>query len=130
MWPVRILLVDDNVTFLEAITRFLATQSGIEVVGWARSGHDALKLVQSLKPDLVLLDIVMPGMTGLEAAQQIKAQPDAPGVILLTLYDDLPYRTAAADAPVDGFVSKVDVGTQLLPLIDHLFSCRMDDTPR
>jgi DNA-binding NarL/FixJ family response regulator len=130
MWPIRILLVDDNLNFLEAIARFLATQPGIEVVGWARSGHDALQQVQRLKPDLVLLDLVMPGMTGMDAAQQIKAQPDAPCVILLTLYDDLPYRVAAADAPVDGFLSKVDVGTQLLPLIDHLFSCRMHDNPR
>jgi DNA-binding NarL/FixJ family response regulator len=120
MWPTRIVLVDNHRIFLAAMARFLATHAGLEVVGWACSGQEALELVPRLNPDLVLLDLVMPDLSGLAVAQQIKAQPDAPYVIVLTLYDELPYRAAAAEAPVDGFVSKVDAGTQLLPLIDHV----------
>ncbi len=85
----RILLVDDNAQFLEVAARTLATVPAIEIVGRALSGRDALEQVTQLQPDLVLMDVAMPNMNGLEATRHIKAQPGAPRVVMLTLHDSL-----------------------------------------
>ena len=119
---IRTLLVDDSPEFLESAARCLAVAPQIEIVGRARSGHEALEQVARLQSDLVLMDLAMPGMSGLEATQRIKAQPGAPRVIILTLYDDDSYRAAAAEASADGFVAKSNFSEQLLPLIYALYA--------
>ena len=121
MSPLRVLLVDDNHDFLESAARFLSAYPCLEIVGWTFSGRDARELVARLQPDLVLMDLTMPGMNGLEATRQIKALPGAPCVVILTLYDNSEYREAAEAAGADGFVTKSELGTQLLPLIRTLF---------
>jgi glucose-1-phosphate adenylyltransferase len=113
----RILLVDDSPHFIESAERFLSEELGITVVGSALSGQDALEQISRLQPDLVLMDVAMPGMDGLETTQQIKAMPSPPRVIILTLYDTPKYREAAQQAGADGFVPKADFGEKLLPLI-------------
>jgi DNA-binding NarL/FixJ family response regulator len=119
---VHILLVDDNPEFLETAARFLSAGPYIEIVGRALSGRDALEQVALLRPNLVLMDLAMPEMNGLEATRRIKAQPDAPHVVILTLYDNPEYRTVAEAAGADGLVAKSEFGTQLLPLIHKLFA--------
>ena len=121
MSPLRVLLVDDSHDFLESAARFLSAYPCLEIVGWTLSGRDAQELVARLQPDLVLMDLSMPGMNGLEATRQIKALPGAPCVVILTLYDNREYREAAEAAGADGFVTKSELGTQLLPLIRTLF---------
>lgn len=115
--PVRILLVDDSPHFIESARRFLADELGVNVIGSALSGAEALQQVANLKPDLVLMDVAMPGMDGLEATQKIKAISEPPLVIILTLYDTSKYREAAKLAGADGFIPKADFGEKLLPLI-------------
>ncbi len=122
MSPIRILLVDDSPAFLDSAAAYLDGQPDLRVVGRAFSGQAALEQVAALRPDLVLMDIAMPGLNGLEATQQIKAQPNAPAVIILTLHDNPEYRRAAANAQADGFVTKSDFGVQLLPAIRSLFA--------
>lgn len=122
MSPIRIFLVDDNLAFLESATRFLRGDDRIKVVGQVLSGREALEQVVQLCPDLVLMDLTMPVMNGLEATRLIKAQPNAPRVVILTLSDSYEYRSAAADAGADGFVTKSEFGTALLPLINSLFA--------
>jgi DNA-binding NarL/FixJ family response regulator len=119
---VHVLLVDDNLEFLETAARFLSAVPHVEIVGHALSGRDALEQVALLHPDLVLMDLAMPEMNGLEAARHIKAQPDAPRVIILTLYDNPEYRAVAGAVGADGFVAKSEFGTQLLPLIHKPFA--------
>jgi DNA-binding NarL/FixJ family response regulator len=121
---IRVFLVDDNLEFLEAATNFLKTDPQLEVVGRATSGHEALEQVAALQPDLVLIDLTMPDMSGLEATQQLKSQPNAPRVAILTLHDNPEYRIRAETVHADGFVPKSEVGTQLLPLIHAL--CPLD----
>jgi DNA-binding NarL/FixJ family response regulator len=100
----------------------LSASLHIEIVGRALSGRDALEQVALLHPDLVLMDLAMPEMNGLEAARRIKVQPDAPRVVILTLYDNPEYHAVAGAVGADGFVAKSEFGTQLLPLIHKLFA--------
>jgi DNA-binding NarL/FixJ family response regulator len=120
--PRRILLVDDSAEFLDSASHFLTADPRIEIVGRACSARVALEQVSLLKPDLVLMDLSMPEMNGLEATRRLKARPDSPRVVVLTLYDHPEYRAAAAAARADGFVAKSDLGNHLLPLINRLFA--------
>lgn len=122
MASVRILLVDDNVEFLQSAAGYLAAQPDLRVIGRAQSGQAALEQAAALRPDLVLMDIALPGLNGLEAARQIKAWPKPPRIIILTLHDNPEYRRAAASVQADGFVAKSDFGVQLLPVIRALFA--------
>ncbi len=122
MTPIRILLVDDSLAFLESAIRFLGSDDRVEVVGQALSGREGLERVEQLRPDLVLMDLAMPEMNGLEATNLIKAQAKAPRVVMLTLNDSSEYRAAATAAGADDFVTKSEFATVLLPLIDSLFA--------
>ncbi|OUL36644.1 hypothetical protein BV372_06690 [Nostoc sp. T09] len=122
MPPLRILLVDDSLAFLESAARFLAMDRQLEIVGRALSGEEAVEQVPQLSPDLVVMDLAMPGINGLEATRQIKERSSAPYVVVLTLNDGSEYRTAALAVGADGFVTKSELGTALLPLIHSLFA--------
>jgi DNA-binding NarL/FixJ family response regulator len=134
MRALRILLVDDSSIFLESLDAFLATESSVAIVGHARSGHAAQEQVRQVQPDLVLIDLRMPHMNGLEVTRQIKAGSAAPYVIMLTLYDTAEYRAAAAAVGADTYLTKGELRTQLLPLLARLSAERASrvaetDTP-
>jgi DNA-binding NarL/FixJ family response regulator len=120
MLSTRILLVDDNPEFLESAARFLSADPNITVAGHALSGQEALKQITRLAPDLVLMDLAMPDMSGLEVTQRIKTQTNPPYVIILTLHDNPEYRAAAKDVGADGFIAKSEFGTNLCPLIHRI----------
>lgn len=119
--PVRVLLVDDSLPFLESVVRFLKGHALISISGQAQSGHAAVAQVRATQPDLVLMDVAMPGLSGLEATRMIKALPNAPRVIIVTMSDEPEYRAVAAAVGADGFVAKRSCRTELLPLIGRLF---------
>jgi DNA-binding NarL/FixJ family response regulator len=121
MPPLRVLLVDDNQAFRDMAARELASDARVQVVGQARSAEDALAQLPGARPDLVLLDIGLPRMNGLEATRQIKARLGAPRVVLVTIYDTPDYRAAALAAGADGFIAKEEFDTQIAPLIEALF---------
>jgi len=120
--PIRILLVDDSPEFLRALSRLLSSDPEIQIIGQAYSASEALAKMSQSQVDLVLMDIKMPGTNGLEATRWIKAQANAPRVLILTLYDSNEYRAAAKTVCADGFVSKLASDDELLPLIYTLFS--------
>ena len=122
MTVIRTLLVDDSLEFVEAAQRFLSLDPQIEVVGYALSGEAGLEQVNYLHPDLVLMDLAMPGLNGLETTRKIKAKPDSPRVIILTLHDNPEYQLASAAVRADGFVPKPDFGVKLIPQIYSLFT--------
>jgi DNA-binding NarL/FixJ family response regulator len=124
MNPLRILLVDDSAEFLESAARLLMLHQELCIVGRATSGSSALEQVAVLNPDLVLMDLAMPGMNGLEATRQIKARPAAPRVVIMTLYDVAEYRAAAKAATADGFIAKSSMRSQLMPMLAGLFPDR------
>jgi DNA-binding NarL/FixJ family response regulator len=122
MSSIRTLLVDDSPQFIEATIRFLSSVPNIEIVGTTLSGKEAIDKVTSLNPDLVLIDLAMPGMNGLETTRYIKSRPGAPQVIILTLHDNFEYRLASEAANADGFIAKSNLGVDLLPMIHGLFN--------
>ena len=120
MEPIRIFLIDDSIGFILSAEKYLKTFPQVEVVGHEMSARKALQLLPKLKPDVILLDLVMPEMDGLEFLNCTKIQPGAPFVVVLTLFDDPIYRKAAVAALADGFVPKTEFGTQLMPLVYKL----------
>jgi len=120
----RLLLVDDSAEFLESAEYFLQKQNNVEVIGRAVDGHRALDEVTRLAPDVVLMDIAMPGLSGLEVTRRLKARPSPPKVVLLTLYDIPEYRAAAVAVGADGFVSKADFCSGVLDVLSTLVQGR------
>jgi NarL family two-component system response regulator LiaR len=84
----RVLMVDDHRLFIQGMRALLETESDIQIVGECYSGLDVLAAVEQLTPDVVLMDINMPGMNGVEAARQILLGHPGTGIIMLTMYDD------------------------------------------
>ena len=101
--PPRVLLVDDHPLFLEGL-RNLLTSEGIEVVGLAKDGLEALAQARRLRPDVILMDIQMPVMDGLEATRRIKEQWPEIRVVVLTLYAR--YQVKALESGADLFLLK------------------------
>lgn len=114
---IRVLLVDDHAILREGI-RFLLSASGeIEIVGEAGDGVEALEMVESLKPDAVLMDIAMPRMNGIEATKELKTRyPDLP-VVILSMYDSEEYILPILKAGASGYVLKKAAGQELVSAI-------------
>ena len=120
--PINVLIVDDSSSFLVTLIRYLEQRPELKVIGVSHSGLQAVEQVAISHPDLVLMDVKMAEMNGLEATIEIKARPKAPRVILMTVFDTLGYRKAAVDAGADGFVGKSRLRAELFPSIEKLFS--------
>jgi DNA-binding NarL/FixJ family response regulator len=104
---IRVLIADDQALVRGGLRMILASQPDIEVVGLAEDGAEALRLVAELTPDLVLMDVRMPVMDGLEATRRILAVPDScPKVVMLTTFDADEYVYEALSAGASGFLLK------------------------
>lgn len=123
---IRTLIVDDSPDFLEVEKGFLSTQPFIEIVGFALNGSESIEKAFKLKPDLVLMDFVLPDMRGVDATRKIKEMDDPPYVVILTLYDNPEYKTLAEQSGADGFVTKSEFATNLIPFIHKLFSEKLE----
>jgi len=113
----RVLLAEDHHLVRQATRLFLESE-GIEVIGEATTGREAVELARSLKPDVVVMDIHMPDLTGVEATRRIRHDDDGVRVLVLTAYDDPPYVHALLDAGADGYVMKT---AQLPHLLKALY---------
>ena len=118
---VRIFLVDDNADFLLGATRFLSLTPHFQVVGTATSGRFALDQIPQLNPDLVIMDMVMPGMNGIEAARILKSQSSSIRVILTSFQEGREYQLSAEAVGADAFLSKSGFGEHVNMFIDSLF---------
>ncbi|HZG13835.1 MAG TPA: response regulator transcription factor [Candidatus Bathyarchaeia archaeon] len=103
---IRILLVDDHAVVLRGLHFFLATQKDFTIIGEAHNGKEALEMVATSKPDVILMDLVMPEMDGIEATAQIRKQHPDVKVLVLTSYNDQDYVLPALQAGASGYLLK------------------------
>ena len=121
MRQVKVLLVDDAAEFLASAVDFLARDPRVQLVGQALDGREGVRLAEALAPDIVLMDLSMPEMNGLDATRQIKRELTPPRVIIVTMHDGPEYRRRAAIAGADGFICKSDFAELALATIDAYF---------
>jgi DNA-binding NarL/FixJ family response regulator len=119
MQPVSLLIADDHDAFLNAAERHLRRVAEVTVMGRARNGLEAVNLSEQLKPDVVVLDLAMPEMGGLQATRLIKAQDEPPFVIIASHFDDAEHREHAQRAGADAFVSKLNYIAELMAVLEQ-----------
>lgn len=117
MHKVRVLIADDHALVREGIAAFLRFSNDIKVVGEASDGIEAIELARKVKPNIVLMDIGMPKLGGLEATVEIKKVCPNTKVIVLTQYDDREYISRFLKAGVSGYLLKKAVGSELVNAI-------------
>jgi DNA-binding NarL/FixJ family response regulator len=113
---VQVLIVDDQQPFRSAARMVVELADGFEVVGEAETGEDGVTMARELEPDLVLMDINLPGIDGLEATRQIKASAPASAriVLVLSTYESGDYETRAVEAGASAFIPKSEFGPDAL----------------
>jgi len=114
---VRVLIADDHRLFAEALRTILAADRRIEVVGLAASGEEAVQQAGELEPDVVLMDINMPGVDGVEATRRIRAGLPAAQVLMVTGSDSREDVDAARSAGAAGYVTKDKIAAELIGAI-------------
>ena len=119
---IRVLLCDDQEELAESIQSVLSTCGDIEVVGIASDGFQAVKAVDTLSPDVVLMDIRMPNMNGVVATQEIKRRMPAVKVVILTTFDDSDYILNAINNGASGYLLKDTSATALIDAIKNAYA--------
>ena len=121
MTKIRVLITDDHAIVRDGICALLALTGDIEAVGEATNGREALEMVKKLAPDVVLMDIAMPLMNGLEATRRIHKEFPQTKVIVLTQYEDREYVLPVIEAGAGGFVSKTAASSELTSAIRSVY---------
>jgi DNA-binding NarL/FixJ family response regulator len=116
--PIRVLLVDDHPLVRAGIRRVLETRPGLTVVGEASNGAEAISLVESLEPDIVVLDLTMPEVDGLDVLNRLRRRSGTLRILVLTMHAQGEYVRRAIDAGADGYVLKESAVQELLTAID------------
>ncbi len=111
--PIRIVIADDHALVREGTRQILEDHPGLVVAGEAQDGEEAVAMVSRLQPDVVLMDIAMPKLNGIEATRLIKKESPATSVLILTAYDDDQYIFALLDAGAAGYLLKNVRGEEL-----------------
>src|SRR3972149_467053 len=106
MDKIKVLMVDDHAVLRDGIRALLGLYEDIEIVGEAAEGKEAVEKAQELNPDVVLMDVAMPGMEGLEATRRIIKRNPRIRVLILTQYDNREYITSSIKAGASGYVPK------------------------
>jgi len=102
----KVLIVDDHMIVVEGIRRLVSEQEDFQVVGTASDGLEAIRQVKALKPDIVIMDIAMPNLDGIEAIHEIKKWNDRIGVIIFTMYSDPAHAVSLFRQGISGYVLK------------------------
>ncbi|OGA20178.1 MAG: DNA-binding response regulator [Betaproteobacteria bacterium RIFCSPLOWO2_12_FULL_63_13] len=127
--PIRILLADDHPMFREGVAHSLGSDSDLEVIAQTASGDEAVELAQSLTPDVVLLDITMPGIGGIAAAARIAASVPGTRILMLTVSEDKDDLLAALKSGAHGYVLKGASASELRAIVRRVAAGEAFITP-
>jgi len=116
----RIVLADDHRVIRQGIQRVIEEKAGLQVVGGVDDGFELLKAVRDLSPDMVIVDLSMPKLDGIQAIRQIKANYPGVKVLVLTIYKDKEYLSEAVAAGADGYMVKEDADIELYEAIETI----------
>ena len=122
MRSIRVLLVDDHALVREGIRSLLQLHGDIDVVGEASNGREAIQRTRELTPDVVVMDISMPSMGGIEATRQILKENSAAKIVILSRHDNLSYARSLLEAGASGYVPKKAVSTELATAIRAVYA--------
>lgn len=114
---VSVLIVDDDQRFRAVVSRHLEREPELRIVDEAGDGEASVRSVRETAPDVVLMDISMPGIDGLEATRRIKAERPTTKIVILTIFTEEAYRKAASESGADAFLVKNTLTRELLPTI-------------
>src|SRR5579863_5169083 len=117
MAKIRIFLTDDHTLFRQGIRTLLAAEPDMEIIGEAGNAADAVGLARQARPDVILMDIGMAGMSSFEATRQIRKERPETRVVFLSMYDDEDYLAECVDMGASGYILKESPADQLLTAI-------------
>ena len=121
---IRLLLVDDHLTVRRGLRIWLALEPDLEMVGEASDGAQAIILARALRPDVILMDVEMPGMDGISATAALRSVVPQSAVVILTLHDDAATKTRAREAGAAAFVAKHQMEETLLAEVRRVAMAR------
>ncbi len=121
MPKIKCLLVDDHTLFRQGVRRLLETENDFEVVGEAADGGEAVEKAREMRPDIVLMDIGMPGLSSFESARQIKKNRMETKILFLTMYEDEDYLVQCLEVGASGYVLKDTPAPQLLTAVKDVY---------
>ncbi len=121
MGKIKVLVADDHTILRQGIKALLDNQEGIEVVGEAKDGREAIKLIEELLPDVILMDIAMPGLNGAEATRRIKKKFPKMKVLVLTMYANEEYISQTLNAGANGYLVKETAFQDLITAIKAVY---------
>ena len=122
--PIKVFLADDHAVVREGLTLLLDTQAGITVVGEAADGRKAVRQVERLCPDVVVMDIAMPGMNGIEATAQIRNICPSTQVVILSMHSSAEHILRALRAGALGYLLKESAGKELIQAVQTVYGGR------
>jgi len=118
----KVIICDDHPIFRKGLIQIISEMKNIEIVGECGDGNAALELIKNLKPDIAILDVLMPDKNGLEVAQQIKEDGLSTKIIILTMHSEESYFNQAMDAGVKGYLLKENASTDLKSCIKEVLA--------
>lgn len=122
--PVRILLADDHAMVRDGLQAIFAGQDGMEVIATASNGREAVQQAKRTKPDVALIDVVMPKMNGIEATTQIHRALPAVRIVVISAHSDIVYVYRALKAGAQGYVAKASAASHLVEAVNTVLSGR------
>jgi two-component system, NarL family, response regulator LiaR len=122
MDPIRVVIADDHAVVREGTRRILEQESDIEVIAEASDGDEAVTISTSLKPDVVIMDIAMPKLDGIEATRQIKAANSGIAILILSAYDDDQFIFSLLDAGAAGYLLKSVRGHEVIEAVRAVYA--------